>query len=230
LEASRASAAKFHKINFEPVVHKGTVEFRHHAGTIEFPKIKNWIALCQRYIRMAENEADYPISAAQVQHVQRMSPVRAGTDLARCYDLLTRPQGATTPELLAATGWTSITVPGTARRLGLSLRTESVREGEIVSHYSGRRRRITRYYGTAVTTQMVAAAANIPQKPETWEQLADRLGLTDEEKRFWAERVQALAAPVAAISRPTTPPPFARPGIDPLPGVPATDPNQRTPF
>jgi hypothetical protein len=230
LEASRASAAKFHKINFEPVVHKGTVEFRHHGGTIEFAKIKNWIALCQRYIRMAENEADYPISAAQVQHVQRTAAVRPGTKTYRVYELLTRPEGATEAELLAATGWSAITVPGMARKMGITLRTEQVREGATLSHYSGRRRRILRYFGMAVTPQMVAAAANIPQKPESWEQLADRLGMTDEEKRFWAERVQQLAAPIAAnIARPA-PPPFARPGIDPLPGIPATNPNEPTPF
>jgi hypothetical protein len=220
-QASHGHSSKFHKINFDPIayVQKGTVEFRHHAGTINYDKISNWITLAQRYVRMAENEADYPISAAQVQHVQNMArPPRVGSKTYKVYELLMRPEGATEAELLAATGWTAITVPGMARKMGLTLRTEDVREGQRLSAYTSRRRKILRYWGSAVTPQLIAAAANIKPKPESWEDLANRLSFTDEEKRFWLRRVNDLAAPTAAAQAPAPP------------VVPGVIPSTPTPF
>jgi hypothetical protein len=222
--ASHAHASKFHKINFDPVayVQKGTVEFRHHAGTTNFEKIKNWIMLAHRYVRMAEDEAVYPISAAQVQHVQNVGhAVRAGTKAAQVYAMLTRPEGATMPEITAATGWKTMTFPGFARDYGLVLRTEDVREGQLLQYSSYRRKKITRYFATPITPAQVAAVANIKPKPESWEQLAERLGMTDEEKRFWMARVETLAAPIARTMTPA---------LDSLVGIGAGGGSTSTPF
>lgn len=58
--------------------------------------------------------------------------VRPGSKLAIVVDLLKRPEGCTTAEILKATEWPSVSVPQQARMAGLELRKEKNAEGVTV--------------------------------------------------------------------------------------------------
>ena len=45
--------SRYFKINLQSYRRHGTIEFRHHSGTIEYEKIKNWIVLTQAIINRA---------------------------------------------------------------------------------------------------------------------------------------------------------------------------------
>lgn len=46
----RRLGTRYLKLNFESYWRQGTVEFRHHSGTIDFEKISNWIFITQRMV------------------------------------------------------------------------------------------------------------------------------------------------------------------------------------
>lgn len=52
--------------------------------------------------------------------------VRPGSKLEAIVGLLTRPEGCTTKDVLAATGWPSVSMPQQAKAAGLTLRKEKV--------------------------------------------------------------------------------------------------------
>lgn len=49
-ELVRAFGGRYYKLNFQSFTRQGTVEFRHHSGTTQFSKIKNWILICARLV------------------------------------------------------------------------------------------------------------------------------------------------------------------------------------
>jgi hypothetical protein len=54
---------------------------------------------------------------------------REGSKLEVIRDMLTRPKGCTTADLLKATGWPAISVPEQCRKLGLTMRSEKIKKG-----------------------------------------------------------------------------------------------------
>ncbi len=75
----------------------------------------------------AKSKARTPVKAAAT------TEVRAGSKLAMIAELLKRTNGCTTKDVLAATGWPSVSMPATAKAAGLTLKKEKV---EGVTRYS----------------------------------------------------------------------------------------------
>jgi len=50
-----ASWTRYVKVNLDALERHGTIEFRHHSGTVEFAKIKNWIVFTQLFLLKATN-------------------------------------------------------------------------------------------------------------------------------------------------------------------------------
>lgn len=178
---------KYVKLNLAPYHSRGTVEFRHHSGTVEAGKITKWVSACLRMVKCAADER-----VAETITVERVSrearAVRAGSKTAIIHALLTRPEGCTTAEVLAATGWRQVSVAGVGHNLGLTVR--QIRERE-----NGRR--VIRYFGdrsaapVSLPTQGSPAARR--NKLKNVEEFANFLGMTEEEKAFWSKR-QAMFA------------------------------------
>lgn len=59
-----------------------------------------------------------------------------GSKRAIVADLLLRKDGVTAKEILAATGWKALNIPGTAKSLGIKLR--QVKEGRTTTYYGTR--------------------------------------------------------------------------------------------
>ena len=54
---------RYRSVNFRSYVAYGTLEFRHHSGTIEFDKIKNWVLLTHKILDAGKNKKDIkPVS------------------------------------------------------------------------------------------------------------------------------------------------------------------------
>lgn len=56
-EVANAYGTRYIKLNTESYVKHGTVEFRHHSGTIEFEKIKNWVMLTNAMVTKAKESS-----------------------------------------------------------------------------------------------------------------------------------------------------------------------------
>jgi len=46
--------SRYFKLNIQSFQRHGTVEFRHHSGTTQFSKVKNWILICARLIEYSK--------------------------------------------------------------------------------------------------------------------------------------------------------------------------------
>lgn len=62
--------------------------------------------------------------------------VKTGSKVALIADLLVRPQGCTTTDVLAATGWPSVSMPAQAKLAGLTLRKEKV--GKVTTYWGNK--------------------------------------------------------------------------------------------
>jgi hypothetical protein len=93
--------SRYAKLNFTAHWKHGTVEFRHHAGTVNADKACHWVQCCLRFVNAAEQGANVPVVAASGNYDR---PTGA---LGTIFDLVSRPQGCTREEARLALGRTS---------------------------------------------------------------------------------------------------------------------------
>jgi hypothetical protein len=55
-EANARNNGRYAKLNLQSFWQHGTVEFRHHQGTVEAPKVENWVRLCLRMAMAARTK------------------------------------------------------------------------------------------------------------------------------------------------------------------------------
>lgn len=61
------SNIRYHSLNLNSFLKYGTIEFRHHSGTIDFEKIKMWVLLTHKMIETAiEKKAIRPVSESRL--------------------------------------------------------------------------------------------------------------------------------------------------------------------
>ena len=176
---------RYVKLNFTAFWKHGTVEFRHHSGTVDSAKIIKWIIFCAKMVETAIREAGVPISAAGLGLGDR-SYWRKGRRTRRIYDLLTREEGATSEEIRMALGVRSR--PDIRWHLARAGAAEVVR---------GRRERREVFYLDPNATAALPAPlpeGTTPTRAANLPELCEKLQLADEDKAFWAERAAALAA------------------------------------
>jgi hypothetical protein len=63
-----------------------------------------------------------------------VTTVRPGSKAAAIVDLLRRPEGCTTADVLKATGWPAVSMPQQAKAAGLKLRSE--KEGRVTRYWA----------------------------------------------------------------------------------------------
>ncbi len=52
---------RFYKLNLESYARHGTVEFRHHSGSLNAEKVCNWVRFCQNFVEVSKNVANATI-------------------------------------------------------------------------------------------------------------------------------------------------------------------------
>jgi len=191
------------KLNLDSLNRHGTVEFRHHSGTIDADKIIPWANMCLRLVDHAA--MDPVITGVTAQATQRViERVRRGTKIAIIYDLLTRSEGATMVEITAATGWNTISIPAFARTYGLTIRTNKTWANYVPGT---RQKRVNRYFAVpagaaAATTEgaLQQVRQTTAARPRDLDELMTLLGVPDDEKAYWNERAAKHALAAAAIT------------------------------
>src|SRR5262249_4362183 len=86
---------RYVKLNFISFATHGTVEFRHHSGTVDAAKINQWVRICQQMVDLAVKEQDLPVTAPSVR------PLRSRS-MATVFDMISRPEGASAEEMRVA--------------------------------------------------------------------------------------------------------------------------------
>lgn len=68
---------RYRKLNLDSYWAHGTVEFRHHSGTVEAEKITNWVKLTANMLKVArERKRVKPMGAGKFDNVLRLAPGR----------------------------------------------------------------------------------------------------------------------------------------------------------
>lgn len=189
-ETSWRSSNRYVKLSMMPVYEYGTIEFRQHAGTLDPVKIIQWVKFCLRFTDAAATYApSSPIGTRNIAPPLVATPTRprSGTKRAIMFDMLMSPQGCTTREVLAATGWDQVSVAGTGRQMGLTIRTVRVREA---GHS------VLRFYAACPTAAAapvptivpVFSGELLPSDLETQNGLFDYLAMPDDEREYWEAR------------------------------------------
>ena len=74
-EMTRLFHSRYVKLNFQSFVRQGTVEVRHHSGTVTYSKIKNWVLICARLVEASKqnrivNNLNEILNEALTEYVQ----------------------------------------------------------------------------------------------------------------------------------------------------------------
>jgi hypothetical protein len=194
--ASAVGNGRYAKVNFTSFWRHGTVEFRHHSGTVDGDKACNWVKLCLRMVaRAAANPVARVPGGADPVAPQRMRRrrYRYGSRRARFVALVTSPQGTTRQEVWDATGWGPryFSFRRFAADAGLTLRSQRMVNGS------------RRYWGTYAATDVAPAPAATPAAPTAMpdlpaarclEEMVAAFGMTDEETQYWINRRTLFAS------------------------------------
>ena len=95
---------RYSKLNFNSLSRYGTVEFRHHSGTVDAVKINKWIVLCLRMVEAASKSSATPLDYTTQPAPATQRP--RNRRLAVIYDLMvaTASRGISRNEVAAALG------------------------------------------------------------------------------------------------------------------------------
>jgi len=168
------------KLNFHSYLKYGTVEFRHHSGTVDPVKIINWVKFCASMVEAAVRENAVPVA---------LGPVEAGDPRywekgkrrRVLFQLLTRPEGVTREELRVALGLNALP----------SIKPHLIRSGAPLYAICQRERRGGHEVFRLEANELAGAvtAAN----PATLTSLLDKLQLPEADRAFWLERAELMA-------------------------------------
>lgn len=177
VEQSVGMIDRFRKINFASAFSRhGTFEFRQHSGTLESNKARKWVVICLRMVHAAAN-GKVPMAAVAAATQPSHNRARHGSKSWQIGQMLMRPEGVTGPEICAALGWPSVSIPQQAEICGLQVRTE-------------RMGRTVRYFAVGIE------AAAQPGTPLNVDGFCALIETTDEEKEYITRRIQDLGGPV----------------------------------
>jgi hypothetical protein len=165
---------RYYKFNVLALRRHPTVEFRHHSGTLEYPKLTNWILFCLRFVAASMDATiAVPVTEGGTQQTNR---ARYGSKSWQIGQLLLRPEGCTASEAMRLVGWPSVSMVQQARICGLQLIKE-------------RMGRNVRFYARAVS-----ASTQIASGPATMDRLLTMIGASQAERDFYAQRAAHFAA------------------------------------
>lgn len=162
---------RYFKLNLQAFARHSTVEFRQHSGTIDATKARRWTVLCLRMVAAAKGSLNLGGAGPS------MNRARPGSKTFVIGEMLLRPEGVSGREVMAATGWPSVSLPQQARSCGIEFTTQ-------------RMGREVRYYARSATEVRSTVAITI-------EGFAAVVGAASDERAYMQQRVADLSGPVA---------------------------------
>ncbi len=191
-ELREATHGKFGTINLQPWTTFGTIEFRQAAGTIDAEKAINWVKFVHNLITWTRTER-FEESTATTHTTPRTGASAFAAQARRIrmvYDMLRTANGASTQEIMLATGVAETSV----RRMVSEIRNR-VGDAAVVTH-TQQAQGASYGDGTDLTRYQVL---------ETWTDgtptptLRDNVnssvwsGITDDDFDWWQDRIDALS-------------------------------------
>jgi Putative amidoligase enzyme len=168
--------ARFVKLNLKSYWRHGTVEFRHHSGTIDANKILYWVQLIDKMVAAAS--ADNAPLETMVSTTGIPLYWSRGRRRRTIYQMLVRPEGATREEVRVALGLrTRPLIRNHLRQVGASTLSFGRRNGHDVFQLPP---------GNTA--------------PTTLEGMLDKLRMTDDERAFWQDRAATLTGEQATAT------------------------------
>lgn len=192
-ELQEATHGKFSSINIsQQTWSKGTVEFRQHSGTIDAEKIWAWM---QFLINLVGHTIENRVSSETrtIVEVTPDQPFRRGARIGITYDLMRTDGGASTLEIMDATGCTE----GDVRRRVSEIRTRvgdaavvtSTQQANGASYGDG-----THFTSYTVLFSFETQSSGTTLLPEnTIGNASIWSGIPDEAFEWWQNRIAALA-------------------------------------
>jgi hypothetical protein len=169
---------RYVKLNFTAYWKHGTVEFRHHSGTVDAQKIIKWVIFCSKMVETAVREAGQPI-AGGTHGIGERAYWQSGRARRVIYRLLSREEGATSEDIRLALGIRSQPyIQGHLRRAGAA--------EVVMGHRYGRE--VFKLDPTASSGGSTAPSHVAMSLVELYE----KLQLDDMDKAFWQQRTVAL--------------------------------------
>lgn len=171
ISGTTGRAGRYFKLNLQSFVRQSTVEFRQHSGTLDATKARRWAVLCLRMVAAAMGQINLGDAGPT------MNRARPGTKAFTIGQMFLRPEGVSGREVMAATGWPSVSMPQQARSCGIEFTTQ-------------RMGREVRYYARSATEVRSTVAITI-------EGFATVIGAATDERAYMQQRVADLSGPVA---------------------------------
>lgn len=190
-QLQRHIGGKFNAINLLPWS-RGTVEFRQAAGTIECSKIIAWVDFILNMFRHSLEERMEEGSRA-VEHTTPEQPFRRGSRVGVQYTMMRQPAGATTRDIMDATGCSEQRV-----RAAVSEIRERIGRAAVITHTQpsqgasyGDGTDLTRYEILSSWTEQGEAMTLRPENRRGVESIFG--GLDDEAFEYWQDRIEILS-------------------------------------
>lgn len=186
---------RFYKLNLAAYRRHRTVEYRHHAGTLDSAKAKFWILTCLRMTAAAHNGAVIRTGAPAMTATQTATQPGPILNRAREHSkswligqMMLRPEGVTAREASAAVGWPSVSLPQQAQICGLTCTTQ--RTGREV-----------RYFARAAQIENAVEIAAAPETATPPTQISllgliDLIGSDTAEAAYMLQRQTDLGGPI----------------------------------
>jgi hypothetical protein len=172
----RSGERRYYKLNLAAYMRHRTVEFRQHSGTLDARKTRMWTLLCLRMAAAAKRgNLNLATTAAGPTPTNQ---AKRGTKAYQVGELMLRPEGCTSQDVLALTGWPSVSMPAQAKMCGLSCTTQ--RTGRTI-----------RYFARASEVEIASTT------PITVEGLAEILGCEQDELQYMQNRVRDLSGSIS---------------------------------
>jgi len=189
-ELTRATHGKFSTINLT-TWSRGTIEFRQHSGTIEAVKIWNWAQFILNLVNWTTVER-VTSGARTIVTDTPLQPFRGGSRVGVQYTMMRNLRGATTREIMDATGCSEQRV-----RAAVSEIRTRVGDAAVVTHTQqsngaryGDGTDLTRYQ---VLMQVETQSSGATLRPENRRGMASVwAGLSDELFEYWNTRIIEL--------------------------------------
>ena len=189
-ELTRATHGKFSTINLT-TWSRGTIEFRQHSGTIEAVKIWNWVQFILNLVNWTTNER-VTSGARTIVTDTPLQPFRGGSRVGVQYAMMRRLNGATTREIMDATGCSEQRVRAAVSeirtRVGNAAVVTHTQQANGASYGDGTDH--TRYSVLAQVETQSTGATLLPENRRGMESIW--AGLSDDLFEYWNTRIIEL--------------------------------------
>ena len=191
-ELTRATHGKFSTINLT-TWSRGTIEFRQHSGTIDAAKIWNWVQFILNLVNWTINDR-VTSGARTIVTDTPAQPFRGGSRVGVQYTMMRRDGGATTREIMDATGCSEQRVRAAVSeirtRVGQAAVVTHTQQSNGASYGDGTDH--TRY---SVLAQVETQTSGMALRPENRRGMASIwAGLSDDLFEYWQDRIIELGA------------------------------------